>query len=234
MFLPKKQDFPTATLATESVKPSLAIKEKEEEEEEGIAEEIADPTKAGQMSTIEQLISMGGADKQLITDQTTQLDKAIEAQKEDRPLARKQELQDKIDEKAAELAAAMENGAANPETASESGAQKHSVLQDNDWELTSLQNHLSAVHERFYQEYENNKGSKKDRVSQLKNHPRKRGGDEDEDGVDLNAVPDVATIMPTMKKQALSGVVLVFSGVVPLGADVNKYLNPTVQLPSVC
>lgn len=229
MFLPKKQEFPTATAETnaDAMKPELTIEEKEEEKEEAIAEEIADPTKAGQMSTLEQLIIMStGTDQQL---QTSQLDKAIEAQKEDRPLARKQELQDKIDEKAAELAAAMENGKADRDTASEGGTQKHSVLQDNDWELMSLQNHLSAVHDRFYQEYENNKRNKKDRVSQLrevKRHPRKRGGDDDE--LDLGAVPDVATIMPTMKRQTLEGVVLVFSGVIPLGADVNGYLVPFI------
>ncbi|KAF8250198.1 hypothetical protein K440DRAFT_619671 [Wilcoxina mikolae CBS 423.85] len=225
MFLPKKQEFPVAPES--APKPVLAIEEKEEEEK-GIAEDIADPIKAvnsSNMSPLEQLITMGGgSDQQLITDQTSELDKAIEAQKEDRPLAKKQELQDKIDEKAAELAAATENGDAHKDIASEGGAHKHSVLQDNDWELNSLKGHLSAVHERFYYEYEMNKGNRKDRVSQLrdaKKHPRKRGADED-DALDLNAVPDVAVIMPTMKKRALSGVVLVFSGVIPLGADVQS------------
>jgi RNA polymerase II subunit A-like phosphatase len=223
MFLPKKQEFPVATET--SPKPVLAIEKKEEEKE--IAEDMADPTKAANsssMSPLEQLITMGsGSDQQLITDQTSELDKAIEAQKEDRPLAKKQELQDKMDEKAAEMAAAIENRDVHKDIASESGAHKHSVLQDNDWELNSLKGHLSAVHERFYYEYEMNKGKGKDRVSQLrdgKKHPRKRA---DEDGgLDLDAVPDVAMIMPTMKKRALSGVVLVFSGVIPLGADVQR------------
>jgi len=62
-------------------------------------------------------------------------------------------------------------------------------------------------------------------VSQLrdvKKHPRKRGGADDDDGLDISAVPDVAAIMPVIKKQTLSGVVLVFSGVIPLGADVHR------------
>lgn len=182
----------------------------------------------GSMSALEQLITMGGGnDQQLITDQTSQLDRAIEAQKEDRPLAKKQELQDKIDEKAAELAASTEGGDARGEIASEGGTQKHSVLQDNDWELSSLKAHLSAVHERFYFEYDTNRGNPKDRVSQLRDarkHPRKRGpaAADDEDGLDLNAVPDVATIMPAMKKRALGGVVLVFSGIIPIEADVQR------------
>jgi RNA polymerase II subunit A-like phosphatase len=230
MFLPKKQEFPTATAPTTissqtQKRDGVAIEEKDEEEE-GLGEDAADPTKAAamgssSMSTLEQLITMGsGNDQALITDQTSQLDKAIEAQKEARPLAKKQELQDRIDEEAAAAeAAATENGDGHKDTVSDSGAHKHSVLQDHDWELTALKNHLSSVHERFYQEYEKNKSLRKGRISQLKDHPRKKT---EVDGLDLTAVPDVAIIMPSMKRQALSGVVLVFSGVVPLGADVYK------------
>jgi RNA polymerase II subunit A-like phosphatase len=231
MFLPKKQDFPVAEARAAAFQNApeepegLAIEERAEEEE-GLGKDTADPTKAvgsSNLSALEQLITMGsGSDQALITDQTSQLDKAIEAQKEARPLAKKQELQDRIDEEAAAAdAAATENGDSHKHVASEGGAHKHSVLQDNDWELTSLQSHLSLVHERFYREYEKNK-LRKDRVSQLKDKKTQPPKRTDDDGLDLSAVPDVATIMPTMKKLALSGVVLVFSGVIPLGADVQK------------
>jgi len=241
MFLPKKQEFPAATTAAAPIAPVAPLKNApvdvehvriKKEEESGMEQDrevkgTATTDLPTQMTTLEQLITMGsGNDQQLIEDQTSQLDKAIEAQKEDRPLAKKQELQDKLDEKAAELAAAHENGdAESKDTASEGGTQKHSVLQDNDWELMSLKRHLSAIHDRFYQEYEKNKGKRKDRVSQLrevKKHPRKRASDDD-DALDLESVPDVAKIMPTMKTQTLSGVVLVFSGVIPLGADTQRY-----------
>ncbi|KAA8893966.1 hypothetical protein FN846DRAFT_787193 [Sphaerosporella brunnea] len=223
MFLPKKQEFPAAVPAAIAKTPEkpdgMAIEEKDEEEE-GLGEDAADPTKAAgstNLSTLEQLITMGsGSDQALITDQSSQLDKAIEAQKEARPLAKKQELQDRIDEEAAAAeAAATENGVIHKDVASDGGAHKHSVLQDNDWELTSLQNHLTRVHEQFYQEYEKNL-TRKDRVSQLKDSKKLP----EQDGVDLTAVPDVATIMPTMKRETLSGVVLVFSGVIPQGADI--------------
>lgn len=239
MFLPKKQEFPTAPPATTStIAPvqgsavesvHMAI---EQETEADLGDETAgSPTKVAgaSMTTLEQLVTMGsGDDQQLLTDQTSELDKAIEAQKENRPLAKKQELQDKLDEEAAaaELAAAENGDTTRKDVASDGGAHKHSVLRDDDWELNALKLHLSAVHDRFYQEYEKNKGARKDRVSQLRDfrkQPRKRSGaDDDDDGVDISAVPDVAAIMPVMKKQTLSGVVLVFSGVIPLGADVYK------------
>ena len=246
MFLPKKQEFPTApppttiTAAVAAIAPTedaavesedMAVEQKEEVVVVvGLDEDPDSPAKVAgaSMTALEQLITMGsGDDRQLLTDQTSELDKAIEAQKENRPLAKKQKLQDKLDEEAAaEQAATTENGdTTHKDGASDAGAHKHSVLRDDDWELNALKIHLSAVHDRFYQEYEKNKGARKDRVSQLrdvKKHPRKRGGADDDDGLDISAVPDVAAIMPVIKKQTLSGVVLVFSGVIPLGADVHR------------
>ncbi|KAI5806303.1 hypothetical protein EDC01DRAFT_639501 [Geopyxis carbonaria] len=234
MFLPKKQEFPTvspeAAIAAQTPKTKEDVPEKKEEEEDGLGEEAvpqnldADgnaipPT---QLSTLEKMVTMsGGADRKVISEQTEELEKVIEAQKEDRPLARKQEIQDKIDEKAAELAALTENGDGVKDISSDGGTQKHSVLQDNDYELVSLEDHLTAVHHQFYEEYEKNRGANKGRVHQLKKRP---GGarKEDPDGLDLNSVPDVADIMPEMKQKTLSGVVVVFSGVIPLGADIHR------------
>jgi RNA polymerase II subunit A-like phosphatase len=229
MFLPKKQEFPTsAPSGTVPPKALLAVEETKKEEEEGLGKDSADPTKAAtapHLSALDQLITMGsGDDQQLITEQSTELEKAIEAQKEDRPLAKKQEQQDKMDEKIASLAAATENGTTTPDNSSD-GTSKHSVLRDNDWELYSLQDHLIAVHDEFYKEFEKNKTERqKGRVLQLKTpivqpHPRKRSAPEE---LDLDAVPDVADIMPKMKRMALSGVVMVFSGVIPLCTNIQK------------
>lgn len=224
MFLPKKQEFPSVPTGTLLENNSSAKQEGTTIEKKSDKAENSTGTNS-QLSTLEQLITMGsGNDQQLITDQTHELDRTIEAQKEDRPLAKKQELQDKIDEKAAELAATTENGESSKDVSSDGGAPKHSVLRDNDTELFSLQQHLSTIHGQFYRDYEKNKGNRKDRVSQLRDgrkNPRKRSADGD-DGLDLDAVPDVATIMPAMKRQALEGVVLVFSGVIPLGADIQS------------
>lgn len=254
MFLPKKQEYPAAvpaaaTPAAIAANSDLPI-EKKEEEEEGLGEDVAakaaaetamdtdmgiSPVVAAAPTTLETLITMGGgSNPQVLTDQTEQLDKVIEAQKEARPLAKKQELQDKIDEKAAELAALTESGGVS-DTQSEGGAQKHSVLQDNDYELGPLETHLTEVHQNFFAQYDVNKGEKKDRVSQLKDvkkHPRKRAPAEDPDGLDLSAVPDVAEIMPTMKRKTLSGCVLVFSGVIPIGADIHRFARSLGEVSS--
>ncbi|KAI5807786.1 putative RNA polymerase II CTD phosphatase Fcp1 [Pyronema omphalodes] len=155
MFLPKKQEFPTSIPSgTIPPKALLAVEETKKEEEEGLGKDSADPTKAAaapQLSALDQLITMGsGDDQQLITEQSTELEKAIEAQKEDRPLAKKQEQQDKMDEKIASLAAATENGTTTPDDSSDA------PLRNWTWML----------------------------------------------------FPDVADIMPRMKRMALSGVVL--------------------------
>lgn len=179
-------------------------------------------TSVTQLSALEQLITTSdGENRRVLPDETDELDKALAAQKEHRPLARKQELQDRLDEKAAEEALTVENGDNNEDTASE-GRQKHSVLQDNDTELPPLKQHLSAIHDTFYEEYDKNKGKRCDRVSQLKRPKRKRIVEQDSEDLDLSAVPDVAYIMPKMKRQALEGTVIVFSGVIPLGSDVQS------------
>lgn len=240
-FLPKKQQElpPTigaaATPAEAAANPEIPIENKDEEEKglgDDQAAQVAVETALGSDAVVptatmapptalETLITMGGGtNQQLITDQAEQLDKVIEAQKEARPLAKKQELQDKIDEKAAELAALTEG--TSTDTPSDAGAHKHSVLQDNDNELVPLEQHLTAVHRKFFEEFEANKGAKKDRVSQLKKHPRKRSAPEDPD--DFSAVPDVAVIMPEMKRKDLSDVVVCFTGFWPVGTDIRKFV----------
>ncbi|TGZ85596.1 hypothetical protein EX30DRAFT_368675 [Ascodesmis nigricans] len=239
MFLPKRQDFPptsvpgvTPTTSTETVPPALESVpiEKKEEIEEELAEEMAETeafseataVAAPPISTLDALVTMSGSDnRELITDQAEQLEKAIEAQKEQRPLAKMQEEQDKLDEKAAEQGHMADS---SNDTASEGGTQKHSVLHDNDQELFHLQKHLTAIHHNFFEVYDRDKKIGKDRVSQLKDskrNPRKRSAPDDPDGLDLSAVPDVARIMPTMKQETFKGVVLVFSGVIPLNADLR-------------
>ncbi|KAL7268033.1 CTD phosphatase Fcp1 [Rhizina undulata] len=238
-FLPKRQEFPTGPPVNPTPTPAItetsAIEQIETTEEDAAAENIppeelttestSTSSSGAQLSTLEQLVTMGaGDDQNLLNVQSEELDKAITAQKEARPLAKKQELQDKLDDKAAEIAATTEstdgqNG--HDMTPSEASRQRHSVLHDNDIELTALTRNLTDVHSVFYEEYEKNRRGRRDRVAQLK-RPRVDKKPVSEDALDLNAVPDITAIMPTMKRRALTGTVLVFSGVIPLGADVQS------------
>jgi RNA polymerase II subunit A C-terminal domain phosphatase len=104
---------------------------------------------------------------------------------------------------------------------------RHSLLRDNDRELLSLSTRLTAVHTAFYNEYDRQRlGQKGGRVAALSGKGRKIQLQPDnasltEDASDLLLVPDIKTVMPAMKNRALSGVVIVFSGVLPLGTDIQ-------------
>lgn len=216
-FLPKRQEFPTGPPTQSLASPTDP--EKASSEQKGELEDSGNGAgTAAKPSTVEQLVTMGaGDDQSLLNAQTDDLDKAINAQKHDRPLARMQEEQDREDEKMAESTVVenvhTENG---EETPSEIGRQKHGVLHDHDVELYALEKHLTEIHKRFYEEFQKKRKSLTDAGG-----GRRRPGSS-EAKLDLRAVPDIKEIMPSMKHAALGDVVLVFSGVIPLGANVQR------------
>lgn len=226
-FLPKRQEFPTGPPIQPPASPTDLQKEPtehiEEEKKPGEQGEQEGRSDGGvytstKPSTLEQLVIMGAGDDQtLLNAQTDDLDKTINAQKHDRPLARMQEEQDREDEKMAENIVVesvhTENG---EETSSEIGRQKHGVLHDHDVELYALERHLTGVHQRFYEEFQ----KKRKALTDVGGGRRRPGSGETM--LDLKAVPDIKEIMPAMKHAALGAVTLVFSGVIPLGANVQR------------
>jgi RNA polymerase II subunit A C-terminal domain phosphatase len=104
---------------------------------------------------------------------------------------------------------------------------RHSLLRDDDRELASLSARLTAVHTAFYNEYDRQRlGQKGGRVAALSGKGGKIQLQSDpatfyEDASDLLLVPDIKSIMPAMKQRVLSGVVIVFSGVLPLETNVQ-------------
>ena len=104
---------------------------------------------------------------------------------------------------------------------------RHSLLRDDDRELASLSARLTAVHSAFYNEYDRQRlGQKGGRVAALSGKGGKiqlQSGPtaSTEDASDLLLVPDIKTVMPAMKQRVLSGVVIVFSGVLPLETNVQ-------------
>lgn len=219
-FLPKRQEFPTGPPIQAPAAPNdlQKVPAEEAEEEKNKEDSEGDVSTSSKPSTLEQLVIMGaGDDRNLLSAQTDDLDKTINAQKHDRPLARMQEEQDREDEKMAENIVVesvhTENG---EETPSEIGKQKHGVLHDHDVELYALERHLTGVHQRFYEEFQ-----KKRKALTEAGSGRRRPGS-GEAMLDLKAVPDIKEIMPAMKHAALGTVTLVFSGVIPLGANVQR------------
>lgn len=178
-----------------------------------------EPQTNGDVSAIDQLMSMGGGnDATKLQEQTTQQDETIAAQLADRPLLQKQKMLDAVEESNNGSDTASAEGQSS-ESDSDQQHDRHNLLRDDDTELKYLQQSLNDVHHRFFEDYDHRlKGSQGGRVSELRpGPPKKRSQD------DLDILPDVTSIMATMKQKVLKGVSLVFSGVVPLGVDIQSH-----------
>ncbi|KAI9790044.1 MAG: Carboxy-terminal domain (CTD) phosphatase [Piccolia ochrophora] len=185
----------------------------------------SDPAK-GDVSALEQLVSMGGGDDPAVLQQQAEKqDEALAAQLEDRPLLQKQKLLDAEDDAAA-AAENLTHESNNSESQhpredalGEPAKQRHHLLQDDDNELQYLERSLAAVHRAFYEEHDRQLAKiQGGRVAQLRGERHKKRSP----NADLDVVPDVGDIMPQMKLRVLEGVVIVFSGVVPLGTDIYR------------
>jgi RNA polymerase II subunit A-like phosphatase len=164
----------------------------------------------------QQLLSMATGDgSQLLEQQAKEQERVIIAQQTERPLLQKQLMLDKQDEETEDVeeSAEVTNGHAQH---AEHAKHRHSILHDDDRGLEIIEANLNRVHREFYDEYTKTKGAPAGgRVAELKGErsPKKRA---------LNdSIPDVAELMPRIKEEVLDGAVVVFSGIIPLGVDVQ-------------
>lgn len=162
------------------------------------------------LSPMDELAKMsGGDDEQSLKLQTEEQEKTLEKQLTDRPLQHMQEELDKEEEEA------------------EAGDESHvhhrqNLLNDDDEELIALQDHLTDLHRAFYENYDKRRKERKEAEGTHlpgQSKPRRKSVD---DGVDLSLVPDVGDILEELKMNVLSGLVLVLSGLVPLGVKVAE------------
>lgn len=220
-FLPQKQEL-AASATPEANKPEDRSKEVKEKappappapQPNGTTGK-AEPGTAD-VSALEQLVTMGGGDNpRLLKEQSTAQQETIMHQVEDRPLLQKQkelEAEDDGD-------VSSESSTSVDESAQDLSKQRHHLLEDNDQELLQLEDRLDRVHQHFFDEYDKRRSrALGGRVAALRGEktPMK------EKDVDLKLVPDVQDIMPLIKRQVLGGVVVVFSGVLPLGTDTQN------------
>ena len=187
--------------------------------------EESETPRANSASPLEQLVAMGGGvDPATRQAQTTRQDEALAAQLEDRPLLQKQKQLEAIDA-ATETTAAKEDGdfgcaSSLSEDSRDSDKTKHNLLQDHDRELFQLEKSLYRVHSEFYDIYYRRlSAAQGGRLGQLRGGQKRKLPN---DKSDLDLVPDIKTVLPSVKSKVLTGVVLVFSGVVPLGVDVGS------------
>ncbi|CAG7918370.1 unnamed protein product [Penicillium olsonii] len=201
-FLPKKQDIGAN-------KPQIEQKAPEKPKENHVNGQTQNP-EGTEVSALEQMVTMGGGDSpRLLQEQADAQEETILHQVEDRPLLQKQKELDAEDNPES-------NESPSVEESQESAKHRHHLLEDHDQELYQLQDRLEQVHLQFYEEYDKKRtlaiGGRVAALRGEKVHSKDRD-------VDLKLVPDVKDIMPRIKRRILGGVVLVFSGVLPLGID---------------
>ncbi|EEP82582.1 conserved hypothetical protein [Uncinocarpus reesii 1704] len=219
-FLPKKQELNPMSKAHPKIKkqPDTTPGAQSKPGVNGSSGMDVDEKPGEEVSALEQLVTMGGGDNPvLLQEQASQQDEVIAHQVEERPLLQKQKQLDAEDE-AAELQA-TENGDSASDDSHDSTKHRHHLLEDNDSELYQLEERLRQVHTRFFEEYDRKRSlALGGRVSALRGE---RVPTKDKD-VDLRIVPDIKIIMPQIKRRILEAVVMVFSGVLPLGTDLQN------------
>lgn len=178
---------------------------------------------ANNVSALEQLVAIGATDDPATRQaQTNHQDEALAAQLEDRPLFQKQK-QLEAEDAATESTGVKEDGdpgniSPSSDGSSDSDKPKHNLLQDHDRELFQLEESLRKVHTEFYEIYcRQLSAAQGGRLGQLRGGQKRKLPNEKSD---LDLVPDIETVLPSVKSRVLAGVVIVFSGVVPLGMDV--------------
>ncbi|KAG6016324.1 hypothetical protein E4U54_001710 [Claviceps lovelessii] len=181
----------------------------------GGALSAATATANGKTSPLESLAKMGGADDEAsLKIQTKEQEKTLEKQLTDRPLLHMQEELDKKDELSGQ----------NDESGDSSSHHgRHHLLSDDDEELIALQDHLTDLHSSFYDTYDRRRKERQEAEPiHPPSHSKARRKVPVDDGVDLSMVPDVGDILDELKSNVLSGLVIVLSGLVPLGVKVEE------------
>ncbi|KAF5666625.1 RNA polymerase II subunit A C-terminal domain-containing protein [Fusarium heterosporum] len=168
------------------------------------------PSKA---SPIAEIVRMsGGDDAASLKSQTEEQEKTLEKQLKDRPLLHMQEELDKEDDQQ------------EMNTTTDSALTHHrNVLVDDDEELIALQDHLTDLHTSFYETYDRRRAERKEKEgTHPPAHSKSKRRVSVDDGVDLSMVPDAGDILDELKSNVLSGLVIVLSGLVPLGVRVEE------------
>lgn len=174
-----------------------------------------------EVTALEQLVSMGGGDDPMILQaQTSRQDHLLASQLQDRPLLQKQKQLEAEDAASESVTQKDDNESTTGlDTGSSSENLRHRLLQDHDEELLYLEQSLRKVHSKYFETYtgELAAAAQGSRIAELRGSQKRK--QPLSDNYDLAMVPDIKSIMPEMKLGVLKGVVIVFSGVIPLHLD---------------
>ncbi|KAI0828927.1 hypothetical protein BC628DRAFT_1315803 [Trametes gibbosa] len=192
--------------------------EDDDEDDEDDLEDVLEPPGSDRPSAVED-DGLSEAEKNEILTRNTE---ALEAQVEERPLAKKQEeLQETAaegspaapavvaaDETTADAASAT-NGEGQPSAEQKPKKERpvrKALLKNDDTELGRVKQILELVHERFYMAWDQHKSEDAANRTKRKHNKRTEGPREH----------DVRTIIPRIRTETLDGCHILFSSVIPL------------------
>lgn len=238
-FLPKRPGVDTTPAKTAKVEKAASEKAEDSSSDDDKNAESSSasspastapstpPSANGETSAVDRMVTMAGKqDAGSIKEKSDEQEEQIANQMADRPLLQKQKILDAAEEEAktspaAEAAAELlsEDGQKQDASGEHHSKYRHNLLQDDDTELEYLGRNLNAVHDAYFGAYEREvAGSRGGRVSELRpGHSKKRSMEH------LQNIPDAAVLMAAIKAQVLNGVSIVFTGVVPLGVDIETH-----------
>lgn len=174
---------------------------------------------AREESTLDQLVSMqDNSDSATIQQKTAEQDEALAAQMNERPLLQQQKLLEEFND-------ARANGEEGVDDADENTPPKprQNLLQNDDDELTRIEESLTRIHEAFFNAYDEAKAVSKasDSTSgEASNRKKPTVHRHRLESARLNSMlPDVKDVMNPYRTETLRGCRLAFSKIIPLDED---------------
>jgi len=169
----------------------------------------AKPAKGLKGSALDDLVKMAsGIDPTTTKRQVEEQERALEKQLKDRPLQALQEKQDREDEEAERASRASthsEDGDDSPPPSSPP-QHRHQVLRDDDNELEFLEQHLSDLHKKYWEEFDRKRALQRTSAADA----------------DPSTMPDVGRTLDRLKADAMRGVRVVLTGLIPNGVTVEN------------
>jgi RNA polymerase II subunit A C-terminal domain phosphatase len=186
---------------------------------------------ASDTPTIDSLLELTQADDPaLIAAQTEEQNEMLEQQQVERPLAAAQHALDVKNEELASASSESEEedeelyGDKSSKGTPSPAPQKQSLLRNDDSELQRLAGVLKNVWDAFYDTYRKNveDAQREKQLLRLEGRPKNL--------TETGKVPDIRDIMTRMRRSVLDGVVIVFSGVIPLTVNWETYVPHEMPL----
>ncbi|KAK7976607.1 hypothetical protein PG989_015070 [Apiospora arundinis] len=205
-YLPAREDTLGAAAAAAPVAPTpLPIRNGDASKSPnapGHANKIPEHEKAVAAST-------NGVDDAILQLQVQEQERALEKQLKERPLLHMQEELDKEDTEPASTQSSEEGDDIPPAAPEQQNGHsptphhRHNLLRDDDNELSCVEQHLTATHKQFYQQYDARRASRH-RIQEITSE----------------LIPNVGAVLDYLKGQVLKNCTVVLTGIVPQGVDV--------------